>query len=70
MKVVVINGPDLNLLGTREPQTYGSTTLAEVEAACARRPGSSASSSSASRAITRAPSSTASMRRAPRARSS
>jgi 3-dehydroquinate dehydratase II len=37
--IYIINGPNLNRLGTREPEIYGRTTLAEVEALCRKTAG-------------------------------
>jgi len=36
-RVLVLHGPNLNLLGTRDPATYGTTTLAEIDAELRRR---------------------------------
>lgn len=37
IKVQVLHGPNLNLLGTRDPAVYGTTTLAEIDAELVRR---------------------------------
>ena len=38
-RLMILNGPNLNLLGVREPHIYGTTTLSQVQEACERHAG-------------------------------
>ena len=39
MKILIINGPNLNMLGTRDPTQYGTKTMSDIEAAVRNRAG-------------------------------
>lgn len=64
--IYVLNGPNLNLLGLRDPATYGTQTLADIESTVNRSPTSSDWNWYFARATTRASSSTGSTKPAPK----
>ena len=52
--ILVLHGPNLNLLGTREPGVYGTVTLADINAALEQEAGAGASRCTSSNRTTRA----------------
>ncbi len=69
-RLLLLNGPNLNLLGRREPHLYGSTSLADIEQAVAADARAAGISSTPFRPILRPPSWTASSSQQARSTSS